>query len=75
MTINLPQDKTGYTIMFGPDKCSPNGKVHLIFRYRNPKNGTISVSCGSTSYFFYLLLDGTSVFHHFCELISLGSLG
>ncbi|KAF8359219.1 cnx-1 [Pristionchus pacificus] len=35
-------DKTGYTIMFGPDKCSPNGKVHLIFRYRNPKNGTIS---------------------------------
>ncbi|GMT20085.1 hypothetical protein PFISCL1PPCAC_11382, partial [Pristionchus fissidentatus] len=35
-------DKTGYTIMFGPDKCSPAGKIHLIFRYKNPKNGTIS---------------------------------
>ncbi|VDP26587.1 unnamed protein product [Heligmosomoides polygyrus] len=35
------QDKTPYTIMFGPDKCSANGKIHLIFRYKNPKNGTV----------------------------------
>ncbi|PIO76432.1 calreticulin family protein [Teladorsagia circumcincta] len=35
------QDKTPYTIMFGPDKCGPTGKVHLIFRYKNPKNNTI----------------------------------
>ncbi|CAI5446671.1 unnamed protein product [Caenorhabditis angaria] len=35
------QDQTPYTIMFGPDKCGSNGKVHLIFRYRNPKNGSI----------------------------------
>ncbi|KIH65401.1 calreticulin family protein [Ancylostoma duodenale] len=34
------QDKTPYTIMFGPDKCGANGKVHLIFRYTNPKNGS-----------------------------------
>ncbi|CAB3401507.1 unnamed protein product [Caenorhabditis bovis] len=35
------QDKTPYTIMFGPDKCGSTGKVHLIFRYNNPKNGSI----------------------------------
>ncbi|KJH41197.1 calreticulin family protein [Dictyocaulus viviparus] len=35
------RDKTPYTIMFGPDKCGANGKVHLIFRYRNPKNGSV----------------------------------
>ncbi|VDL66685.1 unnamed protein product [Nippostrongylus brasiliensis] len=35
------QDKTPYTIMFGPDKCGATGKVHLIFRYKNPKNGSI----------------------------------
>ncbi|CAI2348102.1 unnamed protein product [Caenorhabditis sp. 36 PRJEB53466] len=36
------QDKTPYTIMFGPDKCGATGQLHLIFRYRNPVNGTIS---------------------------------
>ncbi|CAJ0942465.1 unnamed protein product, partial [Mesorhabditis belari] len=35
------QDKTPYTIMFGPDKCGPSGKVHLIFKYTNPKNGSV----------------------------------
>lgn len=36
------QDKTSYTIMFGPDKCGASGQVHLIFRYRNPVNGTVA---------------------------------
>ncbi|CAO4370452.1 unnamed protein product [Caenorhabditis nigoni] len=36
------QDKTPYTIMFGPDKCGASGQVHLIFRYKNPVNGTVS---------------------------------
>lgn len=35
------QDKTPYTIMFGPDKCGITGRVHLIFRYKNPKNGSV----------------------------------
>ncbi|CAJ0578528.1 unnamed protein product, partial [Mesorhabditis spiculigera] len=35
------QDKSPYSIMFGPDKCGPTGKVHLIFKYKNPKNGSI----------------------------------
>ncbi|KAK9731211.1 Calreticulin family [Popillia japonica] len=35
------QDKTPYTIMFGPDKCGNDHKLHFIFRHVNPKNGTI----------------------------------
>ena len=34
-------DKTPYTIMFGPDRCGANNKVHFIFRHRNPKNGEV----------------------------------
>uniref|UniRef100_A0A1W7RAW3 Calnexin n=1 Tax=Hadrurus spadix TaxID=141984 RepID=A0A1W7RAW3_9SCOR len=33
-------DKTPYTVMFGPDKCGTDTKLHFIFRHRNPKNGT-----------------------------------
>jgi calnexin len=29
-------DKTPYTIMFGPDVCGGNNKVHFIFRHMNP---------------------------------------
>ncbi|KAJ2996557.1 hypothetical protein HDV02_006390 [Globomyces sp. JEL0801] len=34
-------DKTPYTIMFGPDKCGLNNKVHFIFRHKNPVSGVI----------------------------------
>lgn len=34
-------DQTAYTIMFGPDKCGNDNKLHFIFRHENPKNGTI----------------------------------
>ncbi len=34
-------DKTPYTIMFGPDKCGSDAKLHFIFRHTNPKNQTI----------------------------------
>ncbi|CAK8674977.1 unnamed protein product [Clavelina lepadiformis] len=33
------QDKTPYTIMFGPDKCGEDYKLHFIFRHKNPKTG------------------------------------
>lgn len=33
------QDRTAYTIMFGPDKCGEDYKLHLIFRHKNPKTG------------------------------------
>jgi len=29
-------DKTPYTIMFGPDKCGSDSKLHFIFRHTNP---------------------------------------
>ncbi|MGH0133007.1 UNVERIFIED_CONTAM: hypothetical protein FKN15_015290 [Acipenser sinensis] len=32
-------DRTPYTIMFGPDKCGEDYKLHFIFRHKNPKNG------------------------------------
>jgi len=30
---------TGYSIMFGPDKCGATNKVHFIFRHKSPKTG------------------------------------
>jgi len=30
---------TPYIIMFGPDKCGENNKVHFIFQHQNPKTG------------------------------------
>lgn len=35
------QDKTPYTIMFGPDKCGNDHKLHFIFKHKNPLNGSI----------------------------------
>ncbi|XP_048799252.1 calmegin isoform X4 [Lagopus muta] len=32
-------DKTPYTIMFGPDKCGEDYKLHFIIRHKNPKTG------------------------------------
>lgn len=34
-------DKTPYTIMFGPDKCGNDHKLHFIFKHRNPLNGSV----------------------------------
>ncbi|KNC50411.1 calreticulin [Thecamonas trahens ATCC 50062] len=31
--------ETPYSIMFGPDKCGTESKVHFIFRHKNPKTG------------------------------------
>lgn len=42
-TKNLGQfhDKSPYSIMFGPDKCGNDHKLHFIFRHKNPRNGSI----------------------------------
>ncbi|KAM8939084.1 calmegin isoform 2-T2 [Pelodytes ibericus] len=32
-------DRTPYTIMFGPDKCGEDYKLHFIFRHKNPVIG------------------------------------
>ncbi|XP_041358339.1 calnexin-like isoform X2 [Gigantopelta aegis] len=40
-SLDLKQlhDKTPYTVMFGPDKCGMDHKLHFIFRHKNPKTG------------------------------------
>ncbi|KAM4807704.1 calmegin [Rhinophrynus dorsalis] len=39
--LNLEEfhDRTPYTIMFGPDKCGEDYKLHFIFRHKNPLIG------------------------------------
>ncbi|XP_015243692.1 PREDICTED: calmegin isoform X1 [Cyprinodon variegatus] len=39
-SLSLEQfhDRTPYTIMFGPDKCGEDYKLHFIFRHKNPLN-------------------------------------
>ncbi|CAH0515795.1 unnamed protein product [Peronospora belbahrii] len=32
-------DTTPYVLMFGPDKCGSNDKLHLIFQHKNPLSG------------------------------------
>jgi calnexin len=32
-------DKTPFTIMFGPDRCGNTNQVHFIFRHKNPVTG------------------------------------
>lgn len=34
-------DKTPYTIMFGPDKCGSDSKLHFIFMHKNPLTGVL----------------------------------
>ncbi|VDP10238.1 unnamed protein product [Soboliphyme baturini] len=34
-------DKTAFTIMFGPDKCGIESKVHFIIRFKNPVTGQV----------------------------------
>lgn len=39
--LKVFHDKTPYTIMFGPDKCGNDHKLHFIFRHTNPINGSM----------------------------------
>jgi calnexin len=39
MNVFRADNKTPFTIMFGPDKCGATNKVHFIFRHQNPKTG------------------------------------
>ena len=34
-------DKSGYVVMFGPDKCGGTDKVHFILRQENPVSGEV----------------------------------
>lgn len=39
--LNKFHDKTPYTLMFGPDKCGGDHKLHFIFKHKNPLNGSV----------------------------------
>jgi len=39
LDLDTFHDKSAYTIMFGPDKCGEDRKLHFIFRHKNPKTG------------------------------------
>tara|TARA_A100001015_G_scaffold302350_1_gene390437 strand:+ start:2627 stop:4204 length:1578 start_codon:yes stop_codon:yes gene_type:complete len=36
---SVMNEKTPYSVMFGPDKCGTTNKVHLILRHENPVSG------------------------------------
>ena len=39
--LDQVHDKTQYSVMFGPDKCGNDYKLHFIFMHKNPRNGTL----------------------------------
>jgi len=39
LSLDTFNDKTEYAIMFGPDKCGGDSKLHFIFQHKNPING------------------------------------
>lgn len=39
LDLSTFHDKTPFSIMFGPDKCSSDYKLHLILNHKNPKTG------------------------------------
>lgn len=70
------QDKTPYSIMFGPDKCGMSSKIHFIVRLKNPVTGEIEekhskqAEGGNMEFFndkkthlFTLLIHSTGEYH------------
>lgn len=62
-TLNLSElnSDTRYSVMFGPDKCGTNNKVHFIIQYENPvskiweeKHFNTSISIKSDKIKFHL---------------------
>ncbi|KAF7490969.1 Calnexin [Sarcoptes scabiei] len=55
-------DRTKYSIMFGPDKCGNENKLHFIFNHKNPRNGTITekhwIKAGSVTNLDEVFKDG-----------------
>jgi calnexin len=41
VAVDAVSPASPYIIMFGPDKCGGSGKIHLIFRVRNPVDGSV----------------------------------
>ena len=54
-------DKSVYSIMFGPDKCGLDSKIHFIINYKNPISGSIEEKhAKSSENFKEMFTDGKS---------------
>eukprot|EP01130_Rhizamoeba_saxonica_P001249 TRINITY_DN11132_c0_g1_i1.p1 TRINITY_DN11132_c0_g1~~TRINITY_DN11132_c0_g1_i1.p1 ORF type:complete len:487 (+),score=178.67 TRINITY_DN11132_c0_g1_i1:52-1512(+) len=78
-------NETPYVIMFGPDKCGANNKVHFIIRHQNPVSGeweekhladTPTMPSGTKTHLYTLVVspDNTYEIYVDMELESSGSL-
>lgn len=79
-------DKSPYTIMFGPDKCGEDKKLHFIFRHKNPKTGEYeekhakkptgnfqNVFDGKKTHLFTLVVQPDNSFEVFVDQTSVSS--
>jgi len=54
-------DKTLYSVMFGPDKCGLESRIHFIVNYKNPVTGTVEEKhAKASSDFKEIFTDGKS---------------
>lgn len=86
LQLKLFHDKSPYTIMFGPDKCGEDKKLHFIFRHKNPKTGEYeekhakkptgnfqSVFDGKKTHLFTLVVRPDNTFEVFVDQASVSS--
>lgn len=86
LDLKLFHDKSSYTIMFGPDKCGEDKKLHFIFRHKNPKTGEYeekhakkptgnfqSVFDGKKTHLFTLVVRPDNTFEVFVDQTSVNS--
>ena len=83
--ISKLDSDTPYTIMFGPDRCGSNNKVHFIIQYQNPVNleweekhlnETIPIRSDKKTHLYSLVIHKDSRFEIFIDSVSVkkGSL-
>lgn len=80
-------DKTPFTVMFGPDKCGSESKLHFIIQYLNPKSqkyeekhwkqakyvsNLMSAFSDKRHHLFKLILQPTNTFELFLDDKSVG---
>lgn len=81
-------DKTPFTIMFGPDKCGNQHKLHFIIQYLNPKTNEyeekhweraaqisplMSIFSDQKHHLFKFVLEPNDQFEIFLDDVSVGS--
>ena len=85
--LNKLTDKTPFSIMFGPDKCGSESKMHFIVQYLNPKtheysekhwkqakyvNNLMSAFSDKKHHLFKLVLESSNNFEIFLDDKSVG---